>query len=311
MNIFQKILKTQNTIILDGALGTLMQEKGYNVSDSLWSARFLDENPNVIANIHKEYLQSGADCIITSSYQASIEGFLEKGFKKEKAIELIKLSIKIAIQTRDDFWDSLEDKRNRIKPLVAASIGPYGAYLANGAEYTGVYGISDAKLKEFHKKRLELIVEEKPDIIACETLPSFKEAQILCEHLKKYKNIESWICFSAKDDLSTNAGDNIIEAAKFLDTQEHISAIGINCTHPKYIASLIKKFKDNSSKPIVVYPNGGSKYNPITKKWEKAQITANEYVKMSQLWRASGATIIGGCCETGLEEIEALSKYLK
>lgn len=310
MNFIKDILEKQKAIILDGALGTFMQIKGYDVNDSLWSAKFLDENPDVIANIHKEYLEVGSDCIITSSYQASVEGFLKKGFSEKRAEELLRLSIKIAKRARDEFWENLENKDNRIKPLVAASIGPYGAFLADGSEYSGDYKISDDELINFHKNRLDIILDEKPDLIACETMPSFKEVKTLCELLKEYPKTSNWITFSAKNDSFTNAGDDIISSMKYLENQNHIDAIGINCTAPQYISSLIEKIKSVSNKPIVVYPNGGSKYNPITKKWEKGEVSATEFAKMAYLWYKNGASIIGGCCETEAKEIKLIREYI-
>jgi homocysteine S-methyltransferase len=310
MNIIEEILQKQKVFILDGALGTQIQKNGHDVNDSLWSAKFLDEDSTVIKEVHSQYLCAGADCIITSSYQASIEGFLKKGFSQEKAIELIKLSINIAKETRDEFWASFEDKASRVKPLVAASIGPYGAYLADGSEYTGDYKISDKELKSFHKKRLEIIIETNPDILACETIPSFKEVKIISDLLKCYPNTSSWITFSAKDENYTNAGDDIKECMTYLNKQEHINALGINCTAPQYIPMLIENIKSVSSKPIVVYPNGGSKYNPITKVWEKGELSPQEYAKLSHLWYTKGAKIIGGCCLTGPDEIQCIRKIL-
>jgi homocysteine S-methyltransferase len=310
MNIIEEILQKQKAFILDGALGTQIQKNGHDVNDSLWSAKFLNEDVSVIKEVHKQYLQAGADCIITSSYQASIEGFLKKGFSQEKAIELIKLSINIAKEVSDEFWAGFEDKASRVKPLVAASIGPYGAYLADGSEYTGDYKISDEELKSFHKKRLEIILETNPDILACETIPSFKEAKIICDLLKEYPNIAAWITFSAKNESYTNAGDDIKECMTYLDKQEHISAVGINCTAPQYIPMLIENIKNVCSKPIVIYPNGGSKYNPITKLWERGELSAQDFAKLAHLWYTKGATVIGGCCETTPNEIECIRKIL-
>ncbi|MBU0923330.1 homocysteine S-methyltransferase [bacterium] len=310
MNIIEKILQKQKVFILDGALGTQIQRNGHDVNDSLWSAKFLNEDTSVIKEVHKQYLEAGADCIITSSYQASIEGFLKKGFSQEKAIELIKLSINIAKEARDEFWEAFENKQSRVKPLVAASIGPYGAYLADGSEYTGDYKISDEELKSFHKKRLEIILETNPDILACETIPSFKEAKIICDLLKYYPNTSSWITFSAKDENYTNAGDDIKVCMTYFNKHEHISALGINCTAPQYIPMLIENIKSVSSKPIIAYPNGGSKYNPITKVWEKGELSPPEYAKLSHLWYTKGAKIIGGCCETTPNEIECIRKTL-
>ncbi|WP_320035411.1 homocysteine S-methyltransferase [Halarcobacter sp.] len=310
MNQVNKILEKQALLILDGALGTRLQEKGFDINDSLWSAKFLNENPKALQDIHTEYLNAGADCIITSSYQASIEGFVKKGFDEKTAKNLLILSIQLAKDARDEFWEE-NKSQNRIKPLVAASIGPYGAYLADGSEYSGNYKISDEELKEFHKNRLEIIARTNPDIFAVETIPSLKEAKIICELLKDFKDICSWISFSAKDSSFTNAGDDIETCVKYLDTQEHISAIGINCTSPQYIQSLVKKIKKSSNKNIVVYPNGGAKYNPLIKQWESSPTDEKEFAKMANLWKNEGANIIGGCCQTGPKEIKELRKTLK
>ena len=310
MNIIEQTLQKQKAFIIDGALGTQIQRNGHDVNDSLWSAKYLDENPEVIKEVHRQYLEAGADCIITSSYQASIDGFLQKGFSKQRALELIELSIDIAKEVRDEFWDKLEDKNGRTKPLVAASIGPYGAYLADGSEYTGDYKIGDEELRAFHRERLEIIASRKPDIFACETIPSFKEAVIICDLLKELNVSASWITFSAKDGEFTNAGDDIQGCISILEKQKHISALGINCTAPQHIPSLVQNIKEMTSKPIVVYPNGGSKYNAITKVWEKGEISSQEYAKMAHLWYSSGAALVGGCCETGPAEISSIRKIL-
>jgi homocysteine S-methyltransferase len=310
MSQLTDILEKQKVLILDGALGTQLQKNGYDVNDSLWSAKFLSENTEAIKQVHLEYLEAGADCIITSSYQASFEGFMKKGFSQEEAKKLIELSIEIAKDVRDDFWGNLENKNNRIKPLIAASIGPYGAFLADGSEYTGNYGISKKELTNFHKKRLDIIVNKNPDILACETMPSLEEVKILSELLKEYKELDSWITFSAKDGSVTNANDDIVQCASWLNEQKDITAIGINCTAPQFISSLIEKIKSVCNKPIVVYPNGGSAYNPITKIWEKSDTNPSEFAKMSHLWQNQGASLIGGCCETGPKEIKAIREIL-
>jgi len=303
MNLFKQLLENQREIIIEGDLGTQIQKNGYDVNDSLWSAKYLDENPDVIKEVHRQYLEAGADIIITSSYQASLEGFIKKGFLKEKAIDLMKLSINIALETRDEFWKNYEEKDKRIKPLVAASIGPYGAYLADGSEYTGKYGISDEELSDFHRKRLEILISTSPDILAIETMPLLSEVKIIVKLLKEFNKIPTWVTFSAKNESTTNANDDIKECMSFLENEDCISAVGINCTAPQYIPKLIENIKLVSTKPIVVYPNGGSKYNPILKVWEKGEISALEYSKLSHLWFQKGAQIIGGCCETTPKEI--------
>lgn len=309
MNGLEEILQRQKICILDGAFGTMLQNKGYDINDELWSAKFLNENPKVIAQIHTDYLQAGADCIITASYQASFEGFMKKGFSEQKAKELIQSSIFIAQKARDDFWNNFSHKDTRPKPIVAASIGPYGAYLADGSEYSGDYKISDKELEAFHKKRLLTILEAKPDILACETIPSFKEAQILSDLLKKHP-YPAWISFSAKDAKHIHSGEEIKECARWFEKQDHIYALGINCTAPEFAALLIEEIRSVSSKPIVLYPNTGTAYNPITKQWQESTFN-NTYGQLSYFWYQKGANAIGGCCGTTPKEIEQIQNWVR
>lgn len=310
MHLFQTLLEKQKVLILDGALGSELQKRGFDLQDKLWSAKLLSQNPQAIKEIHMDYLKAGADIIITASYQASFEGFEQKGFSHQKAQNLIELSIQLAHEARDEFWETLKDKGTRIKPLVAASIGPYGAFLADGSEYSGNYKISDEALKSFHQKRLETILHVKPDIIACETIPSLGEAKILAELLLKHQDFPCWISLSAKDENHLNSGEDVANAIKYLDEQSHIDAVGFNCTAPRYISGLIAHTKQQTNKPIVIYPNGGSKYNPITKRWEENSLN-EDFAKMAHAWHIQGAGIIGGCCQTGPKEIQSLVKWLK
>lgn len=309
MNLFAQILEKQKICIIDGAFGTHLQNKGYDINDELWSAKFLAQNPQAISGVHKDYLEAGADCIITASYQASYEGFMKKGFSEEKAKELIQSAIFIAQKTRDEFWEEQKDKNIRPKPIVAASIGPYGAYLADGSEYSGDYKITDEALSAFHEKRLLTILETKPDILACETLPCLREAKILSELLKKHP-YPAWITLSAKDETHISSGEDITECAKYLENQEHIYAIGINCTPPQFVASLIEKIKNVCSKPIIVYPNGGAAYNPVTKLWEESHFN-DTYKALSYFWYQKGASGIGGCCGTTPKEIEQIASWVR
>jgi Homocysteine/selenocysteine methylase (S-methylmethionine-dependent) len=158
MNPINNILNDFNLIILDGALATELENRGCVINDSLWSAKILAENPEIIEKVHYDYFMSGADCAITSSYQATIDGFMQKGFTETEAISLIKRSVRIAKKARDDFWNDSENRKNRPMPLVAGSVGPYGAYLADGSEYRGDYNISEEELINFHRPRIKILV---------------------------------------------------------------------------------------------------------------------------------------------------------
>lgn len=309
MSNIKDIIKSKKILILDGAFSTELEKKGFNLNDSLWSAKVLIESPDAIKEVHKDYLIAGADCIITASYQATYEGFMKKGLTENEAEHLIKLSTILAKETRDEFWDNLEEKSDKIKPLVAASVGPYGAFLADGSEYRGDYKIGFEELKKFHKKRLETLIDGNPDLLACETIPCLEEAKALAELLKENGKSCGWISFSAKDGEHINSGEKISECAKILDKYNEIVAIGINCTPPQYVESLIEEIRKGTNKPIIVYPNSGETYDAKDKIWH-GNCCSNSYAESALNWFKSGATIIGGCCRTTPKDISEIKKLL-
>lgn len=310
MNPIEVILSKQKVLIIDGAFGTELERKGYDINDSLWSAKFLMEKPEAIGEVHKDYLEAGSDCVTTASYQATYEGFMKRGMSEAEAKVLIQSSVKIAQKVRDAFWSETKNRAKRQKPLVAASVGPYGAYLADGSEFTGNYGLSLEDLKAFHAKRLATLIETKPDLLACETIPCLMEAQALCELLEAYPEVYTWVSFSAKDGQHINSGETIKACATYLETQPNVVAIGINCTAPQHIESLISEIKAVSTKPIIVYPNGGSTYNALTKTWDGLS-KSSSYGKMAYTWYEKGARIIGGCCQTTPEDIAQIAKWVR
>ena len=310
MNPINNILKDFSLIILDGALATELENRGCNINDSLWSAKILAENPEIIEKVHYDYFASGADCAITSSYQATIDGFVEKGFTESEAISLIKKSVRIAKKARDDFWKDPLNRTNRPAPLVAGSVGPYGAYLADGSEYRGDYKITEEELIDFHRPRVKILVEEGVDILACETIPNLIEAKAIIKLLKEFPGVYCWISFSGKNDLEISDGTLISDCAKYLDSCEQVAAIGINCTAPQYVQSLITEIKKNSKKPIVVYPNSGEEYDANSKTWH-GNSSSEAYCCNAKGWFDKGAKLIGGCCRTTPEDIKAIATWAR
>lgn len=309
MNPVEQILKEFPILILDGAMATELEKYGCDLNDSLWSAKVLMENPELIKQVHMDYFQAGADCAITASYQATVEGFKQRGLSELEAIELIQKSVQIAKTARDEFW-STTDQTNRSKPLVAASVGPYGAYLANGSEYTGNYALSEDELVNFHGQRIQVLVEAGADILACETIPCLMEAKAIVRVLKEFPNIYAWFSFSAKDELHISEGEKVANCAKWLDEQQQVAAIGINCTSPIYIASLIKEIKAQTTKPVIVYPNSGESYDPISKTWGSTSCEGDFGIN-AQHWYEAGARLIGGCCKTKPSDIKEVVSWAR
>jgi len=293
-------------LLLDGGLSNELEKQGCDLSQSLWSARFLESDPEAIVQAHLSYLKAGAQCIITSSYQATIPGFTDLGYDKETAETLIMKSVLLAEEAIERFT-STGFRGN--KPLIAASIGPYGAYLADGSEYNGNYGVSGKELKEFHQSRMELLDSSNADFFACETIPSFEETEVLADLLTG-TNKQAWISFSCKDELHINDGTPIRECAALIASHPNIFATGVNCTNPDFISGLISAIKSESgSKKIVVYPNSGESYNAESKTWT-GKSDPDPFMAMVKEWLVLGADIIGGCCRIGPDQIRSIREIL-
>lgn len=310
-NPIQTILSTFPVIVLDGAMATELERHGCQLNDSLWSARILMETPEAIKQVHTDYFQAGADCAITASYQATIDGFAKHGLSAEQTIDIIQASVRIAAEARDEFWQAVEDKTNRPKPLVAASVGPYGAFLADGSEYRGDYTLTESELIDFHRPRVKALIEAGADLLACETIPNAVEAQALARLLKEeFPHAYAWISFSAKDGQHISSGERIADCAKTLNAFEQIAAIGVNCTAPEYMPELIQELKRETDKPIVVYPNLGEVYDAETKTWSGAPDMA-AYSEHTRHWFECGAQLIGGCCRTKPSDIQTIAEWAR
>lgn len=308
-NPITSILKAQNVVILDGALATELERRGCDLNDPLWSARVLLETPELIRQVHADYFQAGADCAITASYQATFEGFARRGLTQTQAADLMQLSVKLAREARDAFWRVPENQIGRVKPFVAASVGAYGAFLADGSEYRGDYGLSESQLMAFHRPRLAVLAASGADILACETIPSLLEATALAKLLEEFPGTTAWISFSAKDGVRVNNGETFAECVQALENFGQVIAVGINCTPPQYIADLLRSARGLTQKPIVVYPNSGETYNPTLKRWSGEE-TCQSFATDARVWFEAGANLIGGCCRTNPEHIRALKLEL-
>lgn len=303
-------LQEQGVLILDGGLATELENRGHNLDHHLWSARLLINKPDEIRAVHNSYLKAGADCIISASYQATIPGFISEGLNEEEAKALIKRTITIACDARDDFLHSQHNDENRLKPIIAASIGPYGAYLANGSEYTGSYEINSENLMHFHESRWELLAQTPADLFACESIPSIREAEVLRRLLDNTPDIQAWFSFTCRNNGHISDGTPIEDGLALFEDSSQTVAIGVNCTAPNHILSLVKKIAQHQpSKNIVVYPNSGEMYDAKNKTWLGIDTSLDLSQKAMQ-WKQAGARLIGGCCRTGPNHVRNLRKIL-
>ncbi|CAK8532813.1 unnamed protein product [Lathyrus sativus] len=303
--------------VTDGGFATQLEKHGASINGLLWSAISLIKEPHLIKKVHLEYLEAGADILVTSSYQATIPGFLSRGLSTEEAESLLQRSVKLAVEARDSFWTSAktnpENKYRRA--LVAASIGSYGAYLADGSEYRGLYGpdVNLEKLKDFHRRRLQVLVDADPDLLAFETIPNKLEAQAFVELVEELNvQIPSWICFTSVDGENAPSGESFQDCLEVVNKSSKVEAVGINCAPPHFIESLISKFKQLTKKAIIVYPNSGEVWDGIAKKWLPSKcFHDDDFGFNATRWRDLGAKIIGGCCRTTPSTIQIISNALR
>ncbi len=304
-NPITPFIERQGALVLDGGLATELERRGADLRDALWSARLLADDPTLIRQVHLDYYWAGADCCTSASYQATIPGFVARGLSPDAARALILRSVALAAEARDAFWAAGPHPR-RLRPLIAASVGPYGAYLANGAEYTGDYDLDEAGLLAFHGERWELLANSGADLLACETIPSFAEARALADLLAQTPGAWAWFSFTGRDGAHISDGTPIADCAAYLAGRPGVAAIGVNCTPPRLIPDLIRAITAVTDTPIVVYPNSGERYDPITHSWQGESAPA-EFGTFSREWRKLGAALIGGCCRTSPAHIRQIS----
>ncbi len=309
-NPIQPFLDFQDALILDGGLATELEARGCDLRDELWSARLLLDDPAVIRQVHRDYYRAGADCGISASYQATIPALMARGLTEAEAIALLRLSVHLVLEARDQFWADPANRVGRLRPIAAASVGPYGAALADGSEYSGNYDLDEVGLVDWHRQRWHILAESGADILACETIPSHSEARALARLTTETPDMPVWMSFSCGDGRSLHDGTSIAEVASDLDKVEQVVAMGINCTPPSYIPSLIREVRAMTQKPIVVYPNSGEEYDAVQKVW-LGQSIPSEFGTFSREWRREGAALIGGCCRTTPAHIRQIADRMR
>jgi homocysteine S-methyltransferase len=288
------LLASAGPIVLDGGLATELERRGHDLSDALWSARLLRDDPEAIEEIHLAYYRAGAQVATTASYQASFEGMEE-----EKAARLLRLSVELARRARRARIAELEAAGEPVAELlVAASVGPYGAMLAGGREYVGNYGLTRAELRDFHRPRLREVIAAGPDLVAFETIPSQLEAEALVDLLDELPGVLAWLSFSCKDGARTSEGQPIEEAVAIAARSAQVLAVGVNCTAPAFVESLLGRARSATGLPLVAYPNDG----------RVGGNTLGFPTGAVERWLELGARLIGGCCGIGPDTIRSLAR---
>jgi homocysteine S-methyltransferase len=292
---FAGLLAAGVTLVLDGGLSNQLAAQGYDLSDPLWTARLLADDPDGILAAHTAYARAGADVLTTSGYQASFEGFARRGIGRAEAAGLLRRSVALARRAA------------RVRPgvKVAASVGPYGAVLADGGEYRGRYGKSVAELTRFHRPRIEAAAEGGPDALALETVPDADEAEAMLRAAEG-TGLPVWLSYTVDGDR-TRAGQPLGEAFAVAAGADQVAAVGVNCCDPRDVLPAVLTAVAVTGKPAVAYPNSGERWNAAARRWEAPAISDPA---MAAGWRRAGARLVGGCCRVGPDAIAAIRREL-
>lgn len=303
-------------LLIDGALATELEARGADIDDPLWSAYVLLDDPDLIRQVHADYFAAGADIAITATYQATFEGFAQRGLDRAAAADLMRRAVRLADEARDEFWKSWllsHNPTSRVRPLVAISIGPYGAFLADGSEYTGHYKLPKSALIDFHRPRMALLAEMvragEADLLACETIPCRVEAEALVDLLAEFGDVPAWIAFSCKDGERVCYGEFFEECVEFTASCKQVAAVGINCTPPCFVSALLRCAQKVTSKPLLVYPNRGEKWDAANHAWIDGSGIDDFGVQVAG-WHKAGARLLGGCCRSTPADIRAMRMAL-
>ncbi|KAA6212618.1 homocysteine S-methyltransferase [Streptomyces albofaciens JCM 4342] len=288
-------------LVLDGGLSNQLESAGHDLSDALWSARLLAEDPAAVVAAHRAYYEAGARVAITASYQATFEGFAARGVGAAEAAELLRRSVELAREAARQAMAA-----GAAGPLyVAASAGPYGAMLADGSEYRGRYGLSVDGLERFHRPRLEVLAAAGPDVLALETVPDADEARALLRAVRGL-GVPAWLSFSAAGE-HTRAGQPLADAFALASDVPEVIAVGVNCCTPEDADRAVAVAARASGKPVVVYPNSGESWDAQARAWcGTPAFTADRVAS----WTAAGARLVGGCCRVGPDAVAALARQL-
>ena len=271
-------------LVLDGGLSTALEENGFDVGGPMWTGELLLSNPDAVTAAHRSFVEAGADILITGSYQVSFDGGRAVGWSDDDVERALRNSTAAARLAANE------------ETLVAASIGPYGAYLNDGSEFRGHYNVTASAIRDFHDRRLDILLDTEPDMVAIETMPDLDEVRIIMELVESKKpDMDFWVSFTVREAGQLSGGATFADACAMVERHSSAIAVGINCSPLSVITPTLASVETDL--PFIVYPNAGQTWDAKSMSWMGTPTFAT-HVDVEE-WVSAGARIIGGCCGYG------------
>lgn len=281
-------------VLLDGGLSTALESLGVDTSGDLWTAWAAWRRSDDLVRAHRSFVDAGAEIVTTASYQCDTELLERAGADTRTARQVLASTTELARRATEG-----------TSCRVAASIGPFGASLADGSEYTGVYPVPWEVVESFHRRRLEVLIDTGPDLFAVETIPRRDEGSLVGDLLVEFGAPQAWFSFGCKSATDTYGGDDVTSAVEAVLDYPNLMAVGVNCVAPALVGDVLENLGDVEA-PFVIYPNHGRRWNGFERVWEGDATSIDDDFVAS--WLARGARFIGGCCGTGPDGIARLAE---
>ncbi|MEW6432085.1 MAG: homocysteine S-methyltransferase [Myxococcota bacterium] len=291
------LLAAKRAVLFDGGMASELERRGFDLSSHLWSARLLVDAPGAIEAVQREYAEAGADVVCSASYQASREGFARVGLSAADADALITRSV---VHAREAVAG---------RALVAASLGPYGAVLADGSEYTGDYPLTVDALADFHRPRLAAALAGAPDLVLFETVPSAAEAEALARLFAEHPEVPFMVTFSTRDGAHLAHGERFAGVARALARHPNLVAVGVNCLPPDRVVPLLSSAA-GLTVPLAASPNSGETWDASARRWVGQPLAGEDFGALVRRSLDAGAQVVGGCCRTTPADIAAARRVI-
>lgn len=293
----RSLLGRPGTVVLDGGLATTLEAAGHDLGGGLWSARVLRERPGAVLEVHRAFFAAGSQVATTAGYQVSGLSLERAGADPREAADLLRLGVEVAALARDEV---------RPDGWVAGSVGPYGASLADGSEYTGDYGLGGhaetvRALRHFHRPRMEALAAAGADVLACETVPRLAEVEALALELQAL-SFPAWVSLTPRAGR-TRAGEPLAEAFAVLADVPDLVAAGVNCCDPRDVVPAVATAVFVTGRAGVAYPNSGEQWAGDEQAWHGSARWQPDVMVAAV---AAGARLVGGCCRVSPSDIGAL-----